>query len=176
MGLAGIGAGVGKFAEMAKGVTSVATAATLAKTAANGLGKGLLGALGGPWGAAAIVIGTGISFIARETNRANDELRSHAIMAENLVGEYDSLTTKLSGMTQGTDEYTQTAKKLSDVKSSIADSLPEVINGWNNESGSIEINREAMQALVEGGMDEEMAKLAVTLIAQGKVPNLSIAY
>lgn len=45
-----------------------------------------------------------------------------------------------------------------------------------NKAHRAKINREAMQALVAGGMDEESAKLAVTLIAQGKVPNLSIAY
>lgn len=45
-----------------------------------------------------------------------------------------------------------------------------------NKAHRAKINREAMQALVAGGMDEESAKLAITLIAQGKVPNLSIAY
>ena len=38
------------------------------------------------------------------------------------------------------------------------------------------INRAAVAAFVAGGMTEECAKLAVTLIAQGKVENISISY
>jgi hypothetical protein len=38
------------------------------------------------------------------------------------------------------------------------------------------INRAALNALVAGGMTEESAKVAVTLIASGKVPAVSIAY
>lgn len=38
------------------------------------------------------------------------------------------------------------------------------------------INRAALQAFVTGGMTEECAKLAVTLIAQGRIPAVSIRY
>lgn len=38
------------------------------------------------------------------------------------------------------------------------------------------VNTDAMLALIEGGMDKEAAKLAVTLIAQRKVPAVSIQY
>ena len=38
------------------------------------------------------------------------------------------------------------------------------------------INRAALEAFVAGGMTEECAKQAVTLIAQRKIPNVSIAY
>lgn len=38
------------------------------------------------------------------------------------------------------------------------------------------INRAALQAFVTGGMTEECAKLAVTLIAQGRIPAVAIRY
>ncbi|UTD55913.1 coiled-coil domain-containing protein [Halomonas sp. MS1] len=38
------------------------------------------------------------------------------------------------------------------------------------------INQTAMQAMIDGGMPEQCAKDAVTLIIQGKVPNISINY
>ncbi|MCY1545566.1 hypothetical protein D9M68_815160 [compost metagenome] len=38
------------------------------------------------------------------------------------------------------------------------------------------INRAALQSFVAGGMTEECAKLAVTLIAQGRIPAVSIRY
>jgi hypothetical protein len=38
------------------------------------------------------------------------------------------------------------------------------------------VNRKAAEAFVEGGFTEDQAKLAVTLIATGKVPAVSIAY
>lgn len=38
------------------------------------------------------------------------------------------------------------------------------------------INQAAMQAMIDGGMPEQCAKDAVTLIIQGKVPNISINY
>lgn len=153
MGLAGIGAGAGKFVEMAKGITSVASAATLAGTAAKGLGKGIVGALGGPYAAAAIGIGTAIGFIAREANKASDELQEHAVMAEGLIGEYDSLTNKLNGMTKGTDEYNKVAQELYGLKSNIADSLPELIDGWDSETESLKINREEMQKMIDAGKE-----------------------
>jgi hypothetical protein len=45
-----------------------------------------------------------------------------------------------------------------------------------NKAHKAKINREALESLVAGGLTEEQAKLAVTLIAQGKVANVSIAY
>lgn len=152
----GIAAGAGKALEMAKGVTSLAGATALASTAAKGLGRGLMGALGGPWGVAAITIGSAIGFIARETNKANDELQEHATMASGLIKEYDSLTSKMDGMAKGTDEYNEAAKQLNVLKGNIADSLPSVINGWDKETNSIQINREAMQDMIDAG--EELKK------------------
>ncbi|MEG3078530.1 hypothetical protein R3F64_01500 [Halomonas sp. 5021] len=38
------------------------------------------------------------------------------------------------------------------------------------------INRAAMQAMIDGGMPEDCAKQAITLIAQSKVPNITINY
>lgn len=38
------------------------------------------------------------------------------------------------------------------------------------------INRAALEAFVQGGMTEECAKLAVTLIAKKSIPAVSIAY
>ncbi|MNH42421.1 hypothetical protein D3C79_1041170 [compost metagenome] len=38
------------------------------------------------------------------------------------------------------------------------------------------INRAALEALIAGGMPEACAKQAVTLIAQRKIPNISISY
>lgn len=38
------------------------------------------------------------------------------------------------------------------------------------------INRAALQAMVAGGMPEDCAKQAVTLIAQGRIPNITINY
>lgn len=38
------------------------------------------------------------------------------------------------------------------------------------------INRAAMQAMIDGGMPENCAKQAITLIAQSKVPNITINY
>jgi len=45
-----------------------------------------------------------------------------------------------------------------------------------NKAHRAKINREAMAALVAGGMDEDAAKACVTLIAQGKVTHVMIAY
>jgi len=38
------------------------------------------------------------------------------------------------------------------------------------------INRAALAAMVEGGMPEDCAKQAVTLIAKGQVPGITINY
>ncbi|MEG0968967.1 MAG: hypothetical protein RSG92_26720, partial [Pseudomonas sp.] len=38
------------------------------------------------------------------------------------------------------------------------------------------INRAALEAFIAGGMPEACAKQAVTLIAQRKIPNVSISY
>lgn len=38
------------------------------------------------------------------------------------------------------------------------------------------INRKAMAALVDGGISEDIAKVVVTMIAQGKVPSVAISY
>ena len=38
------------------------------------------------------------------------------------------------------------------------------------------VNRAAMKALIEGGLTEESAKMAITLIAQGKIPSVRISY
>ena len=38
------------------------------------------------------------------------------------------------------------------------------------------INRAALEAFVAGGMTEECAKQAITLIAQRKIPNIAISY
>lgn len=45
-----------------------------------------------------------------------------------------------------------------------------------NKAHRAKINREALQSLVAGGMEEEAAKACITLIAQGKVTHVSIAY
>lgn len=45
-----------------------------------------------------------------------------------------------------------------------------------NKAHKASINRAALESLVAGGMSEECAKQCVTLIAQGKVANVSIAY
>ena len=38
------------------------------------------------------------------------------------------------------------------------------------------INRAALKALIEGGLTEEDAKMAITLIAMGKIPSVRISY
>lgn len=45
-----------------------------------------------------------------------------------------------------------------------------------NKAHRARINRAAVDALVEGGLSDEQAKLCVTLIASGKVPAVSISY
>jgi colicin import membrane protein len=45
-----------------------------------------------------------------------------------------------------------------------------------NRAHKAKINRAALDSFMAGGMTEECAKLAVTLIASGKVANVSIAY
>ena len=39
-----------------------------------------------------------------------------------------------------------------------------------------QINRAALEAFIAGGMTEECAKQAITLIAQRKIPAISISY
>jgi hypothetical protein len=38
------------------------------------------------------------------------------------------------------------------------------------------INRQAMKGFIDGGFTEDQAKIAVTLIASGKIDNVSIKY
>lgn len=38
------------------------------------------------------------------------------------------------------------------------------------------VNRAALKALIDGGLTEEAAKMAITLIAQGKIPSVRISY
>ncbi|MBV8060808.1 MAG: hypothetical protein JO253_04700 [Alphaproteobacteria bacterium] len=45
-----------------------------------------------------------------------------------------------------------------------------------NKAHKAKINRDALDSLVAGGLSEEAAKLAVTLIAQGKVDHVTISY
>jgi len=160
--IAGVGGLLGGWAVPITATTKSARvlASTLGvlPTILKNVSKGLMAAVGGPYAVAAITIGTAIGFIARESNKASEELASQATMAEGLVGEYDSLTTKLGGMTKGTDEYNKTSKELSVLNSNIADVLPEVIDGWDTETDSIKINREAMEKVIEAGKDLKQSK------------------
>ena len=45
-----------------------------------------------------------------------------------------------------------------------------------NRAHKAKINSAALAAFVAGGMTEECAKMAVTLIASGKIPAVAIAY
>lgn len=45
-----------------------------------------------------------------------------------------------------------------------------------NKEHRARINRAAMQAMIDGGMPEDCAKQAITLIAKGQVPNVTINY
>ncbi len=146
------------FKEAATGLAGISAMATGARAAIGTLGRGLLAAFGGPVGVALVTAGTAIGFIARETNKINEELQEHAVMAENLIGEYDSLTNRLNGTTRGTGEYNQAAKELSELKNNIADSLPELIDGWDSETESLKINRQGMQNMIDAGKDLKKAK------------------
>lgn len=156
--VAGLAAMGPKLTEVTKGITSVATAAAAARVAVGGLGKGLIAMAGGPVGVTLIAIGSAIGIIAREVNKANEELIEHGAMAESLVGEYDKLTEKLNSVTVGTDEYNQTAKELTALKGQIADSMPELIDGWDSETGSIKINREEMDRLITASNELKKSK------------------
>ena len=117
------------------------------------VGKGILAAFGGPVVASVIAVTTAYITLARNAQRANEELIAHGEMAAGLSGEYDRLTEKLNSMAQGTDEYNQTAKELGTLKSQIADSLPELIDGWDEEADSIKINRAEMDKLISTSND-----------------------
>jgi hypothetical protein len=117
------------------------------------IGKGMIAAFGGPVVASIIAVATAYITLARNAQRANDELIAHGEMAEGLSGEYDRLTEKLDSMAQGTDEYNQTAKELGTLKGQIADSIPELIDGWDEETDSIKINRAEMDKLISTSND-----------------------
>lgn len=166
-GLAAIGT---SFAQAAKGLAGFSAAAAGASAAASTLGRGIMAGLGGPVGIAIIGIGTALGFIIRETNKANEELIEHGAMAKSLAGEYDSLISKMSDMAQGTEEYNKTAKELVGLKGSIAESLPEVIQGYDEETNSIIINRAEIDKLIKASNDlkqsKEELKEASDLLAQ----------
>jgi len=117
------------------------------------VGRGIIAAFGGPVVAAIIGVSTAAIAVARNMASANEELIAHGEIAENMVVEYDRLSEKLDGISKGTDEYNQTAKELNIVKGQIADSLPEVIDGWDKESDSVKINREEMEKLIVASKD-----------------------
>ena len=49
-------------------------------------------------------------------------------------------------------------------------------NGGSADEITLRRNREALDALVVGGVSKEAAKLAVQLIAKGQIPNVRISY
>ena len=117
------------------------------------VGSGLLAAFGGPWVLGITVAAAAIYTLYKNVQTANATMIAHGELAENMIGGYDSLVNKLSQLEEGTDAYNKTAEELRVTKGKIANALPEVIDGWDEETDSIKINREEMEKLITASKD-----------------------
>lgn len=140
------------------GATTAATrvlagALTGIKALLTNIGRVGIAALGGPVVAGIIAVGTAAVATARHISQVNGELIKNGEYAEGLVGDYDSLTSKLSGMQKGTAEYQKTSQELSEISRGLADNIPELVEGYDEETNSIKINREKMGELIESSKE-----------------------
>lgn len=153
LGVSGVAAGVGGWiASMGQAaVASRSLVSVLAglKTLLANIGRVAIGALGGPVTAAIIGVSTVALTLKRNLENSNAQFIEQAEIAANLMDQYDSLTEKLGRLDKDSEEYTATLGKLNDVKSQIASSIPQVIDGWDEETNSIRINREEMARMIE---------------------------
>jgi hypothetical protein len=156
MGLAGTGGLAGRLlkgwvkpaAEASKATIALRTATTATTTALRNLGTGAVAAFGGPWVLGITAATAAVYTLYKEVKNANATMIEHGVMAENMVGDYDILADKLSQLEKGTEEYNKTAEELRAKKDQIGKALPEVIDGYDAETNSLIINRQAMNDVI----------------------------
>ena len=73
-------------------------------------------------------------------------------------------------------EATAQAKAAAEARAAAEAEAEEAARREENRRHVGQVNRAAMKDLIAGGLPEDMARLAVTLIAQKKIKNVSIAY
>ena len=132
---------------------SLMTALTGVGAVLANIGKGALALMGGPVVAAIIGVGTALISIARAAKNANEKLIEQSTIAEDMIDKYDRLDRKLKTRVEGTDEYNLALKEMQTLKRQITDSIPQLVEGWDEETNSLKINREEMNKMAEASKE-----------------------
>ena len=130
-------------------VRALTQATTALTTVLKNVGKAFVGAFGGPYVLGITLAATAITALVRNARNAEAALIEQGTVAEELIGTYDQLHERLGTMQKGSDEYNATLKELADTEQTIAQALPSTIEGWDEQTQALIINREEMERLIE---------------------------
>lgn len=139
-------------------VRALTQATTALTTALRNVGTATVAAFGGPLMMAVTLATTAVVTFVRQVRAAETAIIENGELAGKLVGQYDKLSGRLQTLSKDTDEYTKAAQELRDVNSQIAKSLPQLIDGWDEETDSIKINREKMQEMIDASKELKDSK------------------
>jgi hypothetical protein len=139
-------------------VQTLTQAVTALTTVLRNVGAATVAAFGGPAMLAVTLATTAIVTFVRQVRAAETAIIENGELAGKLVGQYDKLSNRLQALNKDTDEYTKAAQELRDVNSQIAKSLPQLIDGWDEETDSIKINREKMQEMIDASKELKDSK------------------
>lgn len=157
MGITSLGAAfAGMAGPMASAVTvsgKLTAALTGVGAVLSNVGKGALAFMGGPVVAAIIGVGTALISIARSAQNANEKLIEQSTIAEDMIDKYDRLDRKLKTRVEGTNEYNLALEEMQYLKRQITDSIPQLVEGWDEETNSLKINREEMNKMAEASKE-----------------------
>lgn len=132
---------------------SLMTVLTGVGTVLSNIGKGALALMGGPVVASLIGVSTVLFSIARAAKNANEKLIEQSTIAEDMIDKYDRLDRKLKTRVEGTDEYNLALEEMQYLKRQITDSIPQLVEGWDEETNSLKINREEMNKMAEASKE-----------------------
>lgn len=130
-------------------VRMLTQATTALTTVLKNVGKAALGAFGGPLVLGVTLAATAITALVRNARNAEAALIEQGTVAEELIKTYDQLHERLGTMQKGSEEYNTTLKELADTEKTIAQALPSTIEGWDEQTQSLIINRQEMERLIE---------------------------
>lgn len=68
---------------------------------------------------------------------------------EGLVTQYEQLETRLSNLQSGTSQYTEVSKDLHDVQVKLAESFPELIDGFDEEGNALVRNTDKIKQVIK---------------------------
>ena len=152
--------------QMALGATSKATA--LLSGVTNTL---KLAFLSNPLGILAVGLTTIIALMGQaktSADRFNDSVQAFSKANdsfntlqdnEGLVTQYEQLETRLSNLQSGTSQYTEISEDLHDVQVKLAESFPELIDGFDEEGNALVRNTEKIKQSIKTQSQETISEM-----------------